>query len=674
MSLRARLSAAFAAVVLGPVLLGALAVAGAVDMMARGLTAERLDRGSVAVQAAVNAQCQRLMASAEAVVLSSDRVVGDVPPTGVVNDPAAFEAGLAARAQGVVDRGLARAVRVVRLTGEVVATAGGAPPPPWAECGGSSLASEIPVGWRYEALAARAELRDADGELLGYAYAAIVVDEGFLRWLGDSSGVTVSVPGAANDLAEGQTGRASDGSSVRRLAPRVGQPLPLAVSVSRLWPDPLRPVLLVALAAIVAALAIAWWLARTAIQPLVALTAAADRIAEGDLSARVPVTGHDEVGRLGITVNRMVREMRGYVQALTASRDQLRDNLGLLGDTLSSTHDLGRILQVILQTSVGATSARAGVILLGGVAGEEGPGLLVGQCAVGLGGRGPGGGPLELHKLRIRVGEGLLGTVAASGQPGRGRLDPSAELAEGEPRCTTYVAVPFAVPGRLMGVLALFDRIGGDGFDETDLETLETFAGQAAVAVENVLLHNEARRMSITDPLTGLGNYRYLRDRLRTEVERAARFGRALGVLALDLDRFKNVNDVYGHRAGDAVLAEFALRLRGVVREVDLAFRRGGEEFVVLLPETDANGCVTAARRIGAAIRDEAFTVDHRLVGGPPEIHISVSIGIAVFPQHAVTGSDVLDAADEALYAAKAAGRDTFVLARVAPVVSGRGG
>jgi diguanylate cyclase (GGDEF)-like protein len=174
--------------------------------------------------------------------------------------------------------------------------------------------------------------------------------------------------------------------------------------------------------------------------------------------------------------------------------------------------------------------------------------------------------------------------------------------------------------------------------------------------------------------LTGLGNYRYLRDRLRTEVERAARFGRALGVLALDLDRFKNVNDGYGHRAGDAVLAEFAQRLRGVLREVDLAFRRGGEEFVVLLPETDANGCVTAARRLGAAIRNQPFMLDHGQVGGPSEIAVSVSIGIAVFPQHAVTGSDVLDSADEALYAAKAAGRDTFVLARVTPVVSGPAG
>ena len=96
---------------------------------------------------------------------------------------------------------------------------------------------------------------------------------------------------------------------------------------------------------------------------------------------------------------------------------------------------------------------------------------------------------------------------------------------------------------------------------------------------------------------------RHLTEQLRLEIERANRFGRALGVLALDLDHFKNVNDQYGHRAGDTVLIEMAGRLRRAVREVDLSFRRGGEEFVILLPETDIPGSLTAARRIGEAIR-----------------------------------------------------------------------
>ena len=178
----------------------------------------------------------------------------------------------------------------------------------------------------------------------------------------------------------------------------------------------------------------------------------------------------------------------------------------------------------------------------------------------------------------------------------------------------------------------------------------------------------ETQRLSVTDPLTGLGNVRHLGDSLRLEAERASRFGRTLGVLVLDLDFFKTVNDEFGHRAGDAVLVEFAVRIRSVIREVDLAFRQGGEEFVILLPETDVPGSLTAARRVGEAVRDQPFRVRKRrtvMEPGPTDllIPVTVSIGVAVFPRHAVTGPEVLDAADEALYAAKKAGRDTYVLA-----------
>lgn len=218
-----------------------------------------------------------------------------------------------------------------------------------------------------------------------------------------------------------------------------------------------------------------------------------------------------------------------------------------------------------------------------------------------------------------------------------------------------------------LGVLALYDRLGSDEFDDADLVTLRTFAGHAAVAVDNVRVHEEAQRLSLTDPLTGLWNYRYLKESIRREVERASRFGRMLSVLALDLDRFKEVNDTYGHPAGDAVLAEFARRVRGALREVDLAFRQGGEEFVVLLPETDARGAATVADRLGAAIRDSPIAVDPNPGPGMTAarclISVTVSIGIAVFPDHATTGAQVLDAADDALYAAKAAGRDTYRVA-----------
>jgi two-component system cell cycle response regulator len=128
-------------------------------------------------------------------------------------------------------------------------------------------------------------------------------------------------------------------------------------------------------------------------------------------------------------------------------------------------------------------------------------------------------------------------------------------------------------------------------------------------------------------------------------------------VLVLDLDHFKDVNDTYGHVARDAVLAEFARRIRLGLREVDFAFRHGGEEFMVLLPETDAYGGAIVAERLGAAVRGRPVPIDGE------QIPISVSIGVAVFPEHGDTSQRVLRAADEALYEAKKAGRDTFRLA-----------
>ena len=155
-------------------------------------------------------------------------------------------------------------------------------------------------------------------------------------------------------------------------------------------------------------------------------------------------------------------------------------------------------------------------------------------------------------------------------------------------------------------MLALYDRLGDDDFDDTDLRTVRTFAEHAAVAVDNVRAHEEAQRLSHTDPLTGLYNYRHLKELLRREVTGPAGSATALCVMVMDLDRFKEVNDTYGHAAGDAVLVEFARRIGVEIRGVDLAFRYGGEEFVLLLPETDGarrDHAGAAARRRWSARR-----------------------------------------------------------------------
>ncbi|GAA3448448.1 GGDEF domain-containing protein [Dactylosporangium matsuzakiense] len=664
-TLRARLTAAFLAVVLGPVLLGAVFVGIAVATVSDQRAAERLSAGRDNLHAALAVTCQRLRLAAETAALLGES---------------------ADAAQTAVGRGLARAVEVVRTDGSVQAAAGSAPARPWADCGAPTTSSA------YAAISASVDVLDTTGRRVGRAYAVEPVDSTLLGWLGAASGVRVTslaegaqptaedraIVALARELVPDATGTTDGGRLVRRIDPGAGQPLALAVSV----PEPDVQGLYAVLVAVVVcaglvAISVAWWLARSTTQPLTELAQAVERVADGDLGARVPVRSQDEVGRLGRTFNRMTREMQGYVQALTASRDQLRGQLGVLGDTLAGTHDLDRILQVILQTATAATGAQAGIVLMADQAGVE----LRGQVSEGLSG-------IDVGELRLAMGEGLLGTVAASGEPLRGRVDRDGPmLTTGEPRCVTYVAVPIAAPTAgpttglepaterppaARGVLALYDRHGFDEFDDADLVTLRTFAGQAAVAVDNVRVHEEAQRLSLTDPLTGLSNYRYLRESLRREVERASRFGRDLAVLALDLDHFKEVNDGYGHAAGDAVLAEFARRLRAEIREVDFAFRQGGEEFVVLLPETDESGAATLAERLGVAVRRTPVLVVS--AGGNPaprRVPVTVSIGIAVFPHHGATGAAVLEAADDALYAAKAAGRDTYRLAVAGPTPAG---
>jgi two-component system cell cycle response regulator len=655
-TLRGRLTTAFLVVVLGPVLLGSFFVGMTVATVSRDRTVERLDHAATTVRTAIGAMCRQLQAAADAVAV--------LPPDD--RRPAADQ---------LVTRGLATEVRI------------GASDP-----GGQRDCAAPAAGGSVTAIVARARQGDVT------VAAAQALDAGFIARLAASCGANVTLlahdgPGAGPTLssepadvsaavAAALPGEVTERGHhyLRAVVVEPGQPLPLVVSVPQDHPVGLYALLLagVVLVACVA-MVVARWLARSTTRPLEELAWAVGKVADGELGTRVPVGRDDELGRLAGTFNRMTRELQAYVQALTASRDQLRGHLAILGDTLSSTHDLHRILQVILQTALSATGARAGIVLLI----DPADGRLVARCAEGLTGRWDVP-EADLPALRVPLGTGILGAVAAGGEPRRGVCE-LGDTPVDEPACRTYVAVPICAPASVgdplvpggdlvtgkpatLGVLALYDRLGTDGFDDPDLLTLRTFAGQAGVAVHNVRVHEEAQRLSLTDPLTGLWNYRYLRESLRREVERASRFGRMLTVLVLDLDHFKDVNDKYGHAAGDTVLGEFARRIRIGLREVDVAFRQGGEEFVVLLPETDAYGGVIVAERLGAAVREIPVPIDARrpdaATGLPVDrVAISVSIGIAVYPEHGTTAQQVLDAADDALYAAKNAGRDTYRLA-----------
>jgi len=167
----------------------------------------------------------------------------------------------------------------------------------------------------------------------------------------------------------------------------------------------------------------------------------------------------------------------------------------------------------------------------------------------------------------------------------------------------------------------------------------------------------QSMEMAITDGLTGLYNRRYMESHLSTLVEQAAGRGKPLSLLVLDIDYFKSINDTHGHDAGDDVLREFAVRVKKSIRGIDLACRYGGEEFVIVMPETDMAVAALVAERIRRRIAGEPFAIDQ----GAKAIDVTLSIGLAALGGEQDTGATILKRADQALYRAKRDGRNRVV-------------
>jgi two-component system cell cycle response regulator len=641
-TLRWRLTLAFALVVLVPLLVGAFLVARAFPQAVQNRQQGIVATGARLVDQVLRDYCDRARTTAEAAALA-----------------AADSTAVQARAVGasLVGRGLADGIRVVGPTGAPVVDVGGLP---------ATMTDCATSGAQGGVIGTSVPLRTAAGKIAGTASAGFVLtgeplqrlrsvlgdsDVAVLTSSGDVVASTKRVPEAVLQRAIlHPDGTKTGGFVVAGLPPAAGQPYAVVVSQgSAPGPGLLLDAGVVVLVALAAAMGIAVLSARATTRPLEQLNEAAARVASGDLSTLIDVRSRDEIGRLGHSFNAMTKDLRAYVDQLRASRDELQNGLARLGDTLASSHDLDRILHVVLESAIASTRASGGMVLLL----SNGKDHLVLAAAQGI------EVPLD---LRLKVGEGITGRVAATGEPLRGRVGhgPS-ELwpTTGEPTGTSCIAVPLKSSGTVIGVLDLFGSEMPEGFVEADLTTMRTFAAQATVAVDNVLLHEEAQRLSITDALTGMWNYRYFTMTMMKEIERASRFGRPVALLMLDLDHFKDVNDSYGHQRGDAVLVELAGRIRAEARDVDTVARYGGEEIVVVLPETDEAGARQAAERICAAVRRKPF-------GGPgvQPITLTVSAGVAVYPDHGITASQLLACADEALYEAKHAGRDTWRISK----------
>lgn len=261
--------------------------------------------------------------------------------------------------------------------------------------------------------------------------------------------------------------------------------------------------------------------------------------------------------------------------------------------------------------------------------------------------------------IRVRVGEGIAGKVFREGSP--------LIIADGEKnlpskkrpnyRTDSFVSVPLKIGEETIGVLNLADKRSGEAFSEADREFLRHFASYAAIAIRGAQYYQmseQMRTLSITDSLTGLFNRRYFDGRLFEELQRATRYDTVFVLAIFDIDNFKLFNDTEGHPAGDEVLKTLANIARESLRSIDILARFGGEEFSIIMPQTDNDEAFLVAERVRKNIR-EFMPASWKTF---PHEKLTVSIGIAPFPAGGKDAKSLIRSADKALYRAKVTGKD----------------
>jgi diguanylate cyclase (GGDEF)-like protein len=269
-----------------------------------------------------------------------------------------------------------------------------------------------------------------------------------------------------------------------------------------------------------------------------------------------------------------------------------------------------------------------------------------------------------LKNVRLKVGEGIAGWVAKNGE----RLivpdvmtDPRFakridEMTKWETR--SIICVPLRSKLRVLGVIQLVN-VHLDHFTNQETFFLQSLCDYAAIAIENARAVEKIQELTITDDCTGLYNARHLYKTLEAEVYRSSRFGYEFSVLFIDLDHFKAVNDTHGHLVGSKLLAEIGYLIKAQLRLIDFAFRYGGDEFVVLLPQTGKDSAVNVARRLQESLRASVFCKEEGL-----NLNVRASMGMATFPHDAKTPHDIIRQADEMMYLVKNTTRDNIGIAQ----------
>ena len=270
-----------------------------------------------------------------------------------------------------------------------------------------------------------------------------------------------------------------------------------------------------------------------------------------------------------------------------------------------------------------------------------------------------------LSHIRIRPGEGIAGSVLETGVPmAVSNVEEDKRVSRSNRvryKTRSFISLPLKIRNKNIGVLNLADKKDGTGFSDHDVKLLEAIALYSAVAIERRTYYQSSidlRKISITDPLTGLLNRRYFEERIAEEMERSRRQRLPFSLIIMDIDNFKNLNDTFGHLFGDEILKTTTSVIRRCVRIIDITARYGGEEFAIILPTTDKNDAGIIAERIRAEIESEVCFVKDT----GTTLNVTVSLGIATYPEDAAAAEELINNADRALYRAKSLGKNKVVI------------
>lgn len=322
-----------------------------------------------------------------------------------------------------------------------------------------------------------------------------------------------------------------------------------------------------------------------------------------------------------------------------------------VGKSLASTLDLQKILETVMEKiSDFLHPDTCSLMMLDQKSGE-----LYYEMAIGASAD-------NLKDVRIKLGDGVAGWVAGQGEPLIIKDAPNHPRfnSQNECRCLnaqSILCVPVKGREKVLGVIELVNSSKNQRFHEEDISVLANLADYAAIALENARYVQRIHQLTITDDCTTLYNARHLNFVLEAEIYRSIRYGYEFSVIFIDLDHFKQVNDTHGHLAGSRLLWHVGNLIKSHLRMIDYAFRYGGDEFVVLLPQTSKHNALSVVRRLRHILNSEVFLNDEGL-----NVKITASFGVAAFPSDARSRRDLLHLADEAMYMVKNTTRNNIAL------------